>query len=295
MSVIIESLTATPKHIDEVATISPQDFGARYFRPKKPVLITNMLNQWPAMKKWSFEFFRQLNADQTVYLEDGNVLQGETAFQRQQLNDYLQQLIDAGRTAAQNKSATPQQKVSYLSVFNIFTVFPQLQADVDFSLIRTYTYKNFVFAWLGPAGTLTGYHIDWIDNTLAQLHGRKRVQLVAPADSRMLYPSTKYDYRSTLSSLDPRTYDPQRYPRFADVQPLEVILEPGQLLYIPRGWWHRVESLDPSISVNNFGHDWLGMLFYQPRASLQDWLHHQGLYGRECTCHMVVDGKRVAK
>ena len=247
------------------------------------------------MQKWSFEFFRQLNADQTVYLEDGNVLQGETAFRRQQLNDYLQQLVDAGQAAAQSKATAPQQKVSYLSVFNIFTVFPQLQADVDFSLIRTYTYKNYVFAWLGPAGTLTGYHIDWIDNTLAQLHGRKRVQLVAPTDSRALYPSAKYDYRSTLSSIDPRTYDPQRYPRFAEVWPLEVILEPGQMLYIPRGWWHRVESLDPSISVNNFGHDWLGMIFYQPRASLQDWLHHKGLYGRECTCHMVVDGKRATK
>lgn len=29
-----------------------------------------------------------------------------------------------------------------------------------------------------------------------------------------------------------------------------VILEPGQVLLVPSGWWHYVESVDLSISVN---------------------------------------------
>lgn len=33
-------------------------------------------------------------------------------------------------------------------------------------------------------------------------------------------------------------------------RPYTVILEPGQVLYVPRHWWHFVESLEDSISVN---------------------------------------------
>lgn len=29
-----------------------------------------------------------------------------------------------------------------------------------------------------------------------------------------------------------------------------IVLEKGQVLFVPRGWWHYVESLDFSISVN---------------------------------------------
>lgn len=32
--------------------------------------------------------------------------------------------------------------------------------------------------------------------------------------------------------------------------PKVIILEPGDVLFVPWGWWHYVESLDNSMSVN---------------------------------------------
>jgi ribosomal protein L16 Arg81 hydroxylase len=37
-----------------------------------------------------------------------------------------------------------------------------------------------------------------------------------------------------------------------------VILEPGESLFIPIGWWHRVVSLEPSISVSLRSFIWDG-------------------------------------
>lgn len=179
--------------------------------------------------------------------------------------------------------------IAYLSLFDIFTRFPDLRADVDFSLITDRTLWHTSFGWLGPAGTVTAWHIDWIDNVLAQIHGRKEVALVAPRHRAAMYPSTKFDYRTTISRVDPTRAED--WPRYATVRPLVCVLEPGDALYIPRGWWHRVRALDASISVNTFGHDLLGLGWHQSIASLQRWLHRRGLYRRaECTCHHTVDG-----
>ena len=33
---------------------------------------------------------------------------------------------------------------------------------------------------------------------------------------------------------------------------MEPLLKPGDVLFIPRGWWHHFETLEPSIAVNFF-------------------------------------------
>lgn len=278
--------------LDRVDRLSLVEFRKRYFRPKRPVLITGMASAWPAARKWSFAFFRDLAEDRKVVLESGNVLQGKTAFETSGFRAYVEHLMTTGPTSEAGKGAARR----YLSMFNIFEHYPALRDDVDFSLITDLTRWHYTFGWLGPQGTLTGFHIDWIDNILAQIQGRKRLWLVSPQDSHCMYPSRKYDFRSTLSSVDPEDYDPARYPWFAQVRPIQVDLEPGHMLFIPRGWWHRVQSLDPSISVNTFAHDLRGILFHQSRSKLLDKLHRCGLYGvGNCTCHMDADRRRVGK
>ena len=286
-----------------VREIDSEEFYRSYFKPKKPILITDMTQNWPAMHKWSFEFLRTLNPSEKVYIERGNVLQQETDFQQRKFQEYIQSLIDERQDEGHksdleiddSKDRETRKPQDYLSVFDVFAIFPELKNDVDFSLIRQHTLKSYVFAWIGPGGTVTGYHIDWADNLLAQIVGRKRVYLVSPDQTQYMYPSKKYDFRATISSVDPDTYDAKRYPLFERVKPITTLLNPGEVLYIPRGWWHRVESLERSISVNNFGQDLAGLLFFQARARIHHFLHELGLYRSDCTCHMMINGKRVPR
>ena len=286
-----------PRSAADIARVPELDiatFSSRYFRRRRPVLITDMATRWPACRRWSFDFFATLDPARAVTLEQGNVLQGETSFESAPLGEYLSGLsADAARGPDTSAPAAPAADAGprYLSMFRVFEQFPQLRGDVDFALLEAMTLRQVYFAWLGPAGTLTGYHIDWIDNILAQISGRKRVWLVPPSASRAMYPSRKYDYRSTLSEVEPSTWDAARHPLFADVRPTEITLEPGQMLFIPHGWWHRVQSLSPSISINAFGHDLSGLLLQQSRASVLRLLHRLGLHGRgDCTCHQPDTG-----
>jgi len=42
----------------------------------------------------------------------------------------------------------------------------------------------------------------------------------------------------------------KQFPMFAGAEYVEAVLEPGEILYIPKGWWHYIRSLDVSASVS---------------------------------------------
>jgi hypothetical protein len=56
-------------HIDCVPQLDAAEFASRYFRPRRPVVITEMATQWPACNRWSFDFFAQLDPERAVTLE----------------------------------------------------------------------------------------------------------------------------------------------------------------------------------------------------------------------------------
>ncbi len=276
------TLTEVPR----VDKLSDDDFDRNYLSKYRPVVFAGGANRWPATKKWSFDFFRKQNSDFTVTLEEGNVMQETTTFRDITFRDYL------------NEIESPNQengRVAYLSVFNIFQHFPDLANDVDFSMMAQKKLINHAAGWIGPGGTVTGYHIDRADNLLVQIVGRKFVKLVSPDQSKRMYPSSKYDSNTLMSSVNADEYNDAKFPEFAKVDALYAIIEPGDILFIPRGWWHYVRALDPSISVNNFGIDLKTIVLDKPREYAKKYLHRIGLYGKECTCHMMVDGKRVAR
>src|SRR5262249_12576499 len=135
--------------IDVVDTISPKDFKCAYIDKNKPLLMRKVTASWPAVKKWSFDFFAGLNLSKQVFLEMNNVLQGGGQYEVMEYGDYIRRIAD------DNAQNTPR---GYLSVFRVFDAFPELRKDVDFSLLSQFKLKNTAKGWIGPAGTVTGYH-----------------------------------------------------------------------------------------------------------------------------------------
>ena len=93
-------------------------------------------------------------------------------------------------------------------------------------------------------------HYDAMDNMLIQLHGEKRILLFPPAVAGDLYLEGS---SSIVRDVD--NHDPLVFPRFSRARQaaLEVVLQPGDVLYIPALWSHHVTALHgPSIALNVF-------------------------------------------
>ena len=105
--------------------------------------------------------------------------------------------------------------------------------------------------WLGPAGTVTPLHADYDDNIFVQLWGSKRIFLAPPHHDEYLYP---VEANALLfgSPFDPEAPDYERFPLARQAALLELVVEPGDLLYVPAGWYHQVRALSFSLSSNRW-------------------------------------------
>ena len=121
---------------------------------------------------------------------------------------------------------------------------PGLEHDCDFEALSPPDLKA-VILWMG-ASTRSGLHFDLVDNLFAQIYGTKLAILAAPQElcNLHLFPDSH-----TKSQVAPEHPDLEAHPHFARATLVEGVLEPGDVIYLPRAWWHYFASSESSISL----------------------------------------------
>lgn len=110
--------------------------------------------------------------------------------------------------------------------------------------------------WLGAPKNaqtpITTLHRDVETGLLGHVHGRKRFTVFAPHQADCLYPRPAFDsYQHCWAS--PHEPDLARHPRFRDARGVDFMLDPGELLVMPPGWFHCVHAVEPfTASVSYF-------------------------------------------
>jgi ribosomal protein L16 Arg81 hydroxylase len=101
------------------------------------------------------------------------------------------------------------------------------------------------FLWFGPAGTVTPLHHDTSNILMAQVVGRKHYRLVPASQWHFVYNNT-----GVFSDVDCESPDFNRHSDFRKATVIDVILEPGEVLFMPVGWWHHARALDVSMTIS---------------------------------------------
>jgi hypothetical protein len=82
---------------------------------------------------------------------------------------------------------------------------------------------------------------------VTEIYGDKEFVVLPPSDGQYLYPNPKVPNKSLIP--DPLHLDRARFPRHEHATLYRAVLKPGDMVFIPCGWWHTARALSPSISV----------------------------------------------
>lgn len=111
--------------------------------------------------------------------------------------------------------------------------------------------------WVGTGGAHTPCHQDtYGTNLVAQLVGTKTWVLFPPDQGHLLkagrlpYEESSVYSQANLSRLDRNSWETLAL--LDQTTPYLVTLYPGEVLYVPRHWWHQVTCQEWSISVNTW-------------------------------------------
>jgi hypothetical protein len=213
-----------------------REVGDRVRREAMPLVIAGAVAESTAVRDWSprglarrFDMTVQAALDFPVerapYLDKANAHVAEIPFSE------LVNRIERGESCYLAQAALER--------------FEGLLGEIDLSATMGVPPRA-MNLWVGGQ-IVGGLHFDTPDNFLVQIYGRKRAVLVAPKHVRALRVLPDIPEKSGLS---PEEIESEGDGPLSRIERWRTTLDPGDALYIPRGWWHHLTTPGVSISIN---------------------------------------------
>jgi hypothetical protein len=230
--------------IDKVDVISAADFKSNYYNTKKPLVITGLAKRWPAFDKWNWDYFIDIvgNTEVGVYnnVKSDAYTPINTADAYVKFGDYLRKIKEG-----------PLELRIFL--FNIFQHAPELVKDFTWpeDLMRGFI-KKFPMLFVGGQGSVTHMHFD-IDMSHilhTQFTGKKRVLLFPHEEQHKIYRKPWEVLSMANYERYYENFDYQHFPAVKLANGYEVILEHGDTLFMPAGYFHHMEYIESGFAMS---------------------------------------------
>jgi len=146
----------------------------------------------------------------------------------------------------------PEERSRYfLTDRSVTEAFPNAAADLKAPSVLSGFEMSRVSAFVGiDTFTETHYHTAPIEAMLTQLHGRKQVVLYGPECFAALKPYPWYSMKFNYSRIPRSSWAAAG--GIPDAMGNVCTLEPGEMLFIPQGWFHAVTGFSENVSITYF-------------------------------------------
>lgn len=231
--------------VNRVSGITGEEFFRWYYSLNRPVVLLDRMTDSSFWQRWTPDNLRANCGDEPVevMMGRGSDPEYEINCERHKTMMPMDQYVDLVQSVGASNDFYMVANNRSLETNRLRVLLDEIHFCEDILDPRNAGGKTFF--WFGPAGTVTPLHHDTMNILLAQVLGCKLVTLIPSFETHLVY-----NHLGVYSEVDFDAPDYERYPLFRDVSRLEVLLEPGQVLFIPVGWWHHVRSLDVSVSLS---------------------------------------------
>jgi hypothetical protein len=237
--------------------VSLDDFQAECVAVSQPLVIRGFADEWPAISKWrSLQYFARNHGHRLVPIELGSMMTNNMKEDMTSFRSFIESFLVASSTKEHwslADASDPSSRVAFLAQHPLLDQIPMLQGDLNMRPTLCGSMgPSHVYTWMGTGGTRTPLHFDSYDNLFVQVVGAKYVRLYSPSETSKLYVGSKsaYGLQGNMSEVNCEQEDWQQHPLAKEATYTEVLLLPGDCLYIPARTWHYIRSLSTSVSIN---------------------------------------------
>lgn len=232
--------------VEIIETPSFEVFVRDYYSKHLPVVLTKGILNWKALEKWNPEYLLRQYGDKEIEVQFDRdkdpLFERNSGKHKKRL--LMREFVDMVNGGGDSNNYYMTANNTKGSLGSIESLFDDL-SDFGEGYRKKDDLKAGTFFWFGPKGTFTPIHHDLTNNMLVQILGRKKVTLIPAWQVPWLY-----NDKGVFSAADFPSFDEKRHPLMKKITPMEVVIGPGDALFIPVGWWHCVEALDVAISIS---------------------------------------------
>lgn len=245
-----------------LASLTRAEFIRRFQEPNLPVIITEATKDWRATADWVDQSGRPDTAKLSALFGDDVVtIHGEGGKTRDmRVADYMewwQQRSQDGTSADTVLYLKDWHVAQRHQAYEAYTTPPCLGEDwlnehwaaqpTDGPEgTRVGDAGDHRFVYVGPRGSVTRLHADVLFSYSwsANVAGRKLWRLVPAEQRHLVSDAATRPLAHSLAEISAAEVS-------AGLTPLVVTQEAGELLFVPSGWYHEVENLEDTISINH--------------------------------------------
>ena len=171
--------------IDRRHKLSRDEFLQEYYSTNRPVIITGMMDDWPAMGKWDLDYFGRNFGDRVVEVQMGRTTGAnyETRAREVHPQNSVWRFCREGTNGRPDQRFLPDRQQQFRQPSHPARVVGRYRAGAGISRRQD---QPGGFFWMGPAGTITPFHHDLTNNFMAQVIGRKRIKLAPSWDMPLM-------------------------------------------------------------------------------------------------------------
>ena len=250
-----------PAKTREWRHIDPQTLQSQIIARDKPAVIKGLVEHWPIVRASAqsaqalLEYIRARDLSRPVKVMLGQPDISGFYFYRDDMTglnfEYALQPFHATFASILDYVSHPAPPAIYSGATSVAENFPEIGRENSLDALSRSADARL---WLGNAVT-AATHYDNMDGINCVIAGRKRFTFFPPDQLANLYvgPLDLSPGGQPTSMVKVSSPDLERYPRFAQALAHAEIadVEPGDAVFVPRLWWHNVESLEPlNLSMN---------------------------------------------
>lgn len=232
--------------IPKIHKPNKDEFNEKCMKPGQACIITGMMDDWKAMNNWPFEKFQHdPRIEEGVYIGQRTTLVPLTSYVK-----YLKE------------RAANETSPWVIFMPDVFDLYPELREDYtvpdffsesDDFLMGVEDELRLDWRWIIMAAKRSGsgWHVDPANTTgwLALIQGAKLWGMYPPSVYHIPGVKNNFYQKRDYDMEDAFYWWIYTRPYLKSNLPIECVQKPGDIVFIPSGWWHSVLNLDHTVSV----------------------------------------------